>query len=177
MRKLIFVLVLTAVLFGFGGNAFAVELPGVAPEGNNPLNAVHLDTTWLVNGLINRTFGIGAAYERAVLPFLALKVTGGFVFIPGITYINILGGVRGYFLQGAVNGPFVGASAGVQLAAFGFGSAVGFEMLFEGGYKFTLMNGGEGGFFAEPVVALLVIPGGVLRTAYFLFGANLGWSF
>jgi hypothetical protein len=127
--------------------------------------------------LINGTFGIGAAYERALVPFLSLKVTGGFVFIPGITTIHILGGVRGYFLKGAVNGPFVGASAGVQLAAYGYGSAIGFEIFLEGGYKFTLTRGGEGGFFVEPVLGLILIPSGILSAAYFIFGANLGVSF
>ena len=177
MRKIVLVLAAVVLVFGVGGTVSAVALPGAAPEGNNPANAVHLDTTWLVNGLINGSFGIGAAYERALVSFLSLKVTGGFVFIPGITYVNVLGGVRGYFLKGAVNGPFVGAGAGIQLAAYGYGTAVGFEILVEGGYKFTVTNGGKSGFFAEPVIALLLIPGGVLQTAYVLFGANLGWSF
>ncbi|MFP4561933.1 MAG: hypothetical protein ACLFRY_01370 [Spirochaetia bacterium] len=104
MRKIVLILVVGVLVFVAGGTVFAVDLPGAAPEGRNPLNAVHVDTTWLVNGLINSSFGIGAAYERALAPFLSLKGTGGFVFIPGITYINVLGGIRGYFLKGAVNG-------------------------------------------------------------------------
>ncbi len=184
MKKLLLVFVVVAMLVGVGSNAFAQNLPGVAPQGSNPKNAVHLDLSWLFTGLISGGFGIGGAYERGLTPFLSLKITGGFMSFYGGYYINVLGGVRWYFLNlgvadTAVNGPFVGASGGVgilELPYYGYGGVVP-EILFEGGYKFTVMNGGKSGFFAEPVIALLLIPGGVLRTAYFLFGANLGWSF
>ena len=181
MKKLILVLVVVAMLIGVGGNAFAVNLPGVAPEGSNPKNAVHADLSWLFSGLISGGFGIGAGYERAVLPYLSIKATGGFIFWPYGSSISILGGVRGYFLKGAVNGPFAGVSAGVNIASFSYGgygaSGVGFSMLIEGGYKFTVMNGGQGGFFVEPVIGALLGFGAGGVGAGFHWGANIGWSF
>lgn len=180
MKKLLLVLIVVAMLVGVGSNAFAQNLPGVAPQGSNPQNAVHLDLSWLFSGLITGGFGIGGAYERALMPFLSLKVTGGFVFWPYGSYINILGGVRGYFLKGAVNGPFVGISGGVGIISFsGYGysfSGVVPEILFEGGYKFTVMNGGQNGFFVEPVIGYLLAIGPVTAGG-FHWGVNIGWAF
>jgi len=180
MKKLLLVLIVVAMLVGVGSNAFAQNLPGVAPQGSNPQNAVHLDLSWLFSGLITGGFGIGGAYERALMPFLSLKVTGGFVLWPYGSSITVLGGVRGYFLKGAVNGPFAGVSAGVNITSislYGYSvSGVGFAMLVEGGYKFTIMNGGQGGFFVEPVIGAMFAFGAGVGVG-FHWGANIGWSF
>ncbi|MFP4564148.1 MAG: hypothetical protein ACLFRY_12650 [Spirochaetia bacterium] len=185
MKKLLLVLVVVAMLVGVGSNAFAQNLPGVAPQGSNPKNAVHLDLSWLFSGLISGGFGIGGAYERSLTPFLSLKITGGFMSVYGGTYINVLGGVRWYFLHlgvadTAVNGPFVGASGGVGIINFSYYgssySGVVPEILFEGGYKFTLMNGGQNGFFVEPVIGYLLAIGAVAAGG-FHWGVNIGWAF
>jgi hypothetical protein len=182
MKKVLLVLVVVAMLMGTGGTLFAQNLPGAAPEGENPKNAVGIDLGTLFGSLIAGGFGIGGSYEREIIPILSIKVTGAFASFPlWGSVINATGAVRWYFLKTSLNGPYVGAGGGVGIMLTGV-TAVMPIIYGEGGYKFTVMNNGESGFFVEPFIGFSYQPFnisglGIVNLGGFRFGANLGWSF
>ncbi|MFP4564147.1 MAG: hypothetical protein ACLFRY_12645 [Spirochaetia bacterium] len=182
MKRLLIVLVVVVMLGGVGGNVFAQNLPGVAPEGDNPKNAVGIDLGTLFGSLIAGGFGIGGSYERELIPILSIKVTGSFASFPLYgSLVSATGAARWYFLKTSLNGPYVSAGGGVGIMLTG-GTAVMPIIYGEGGYKFTVMNGGESGFFVEPFVGFSYQPfnisgPGMVNLGGFSFGANLGWSF
>ena len=193
MRKLISLCLVAVMLVAAAGMAFAQDtpdLPGVAPAGQNPSNAIQVDVGYLISGLMGGGFGIGGGYEFALSDNFTGKVMGGFVtwswFDTTWSFIDIYGQARYYIWPTAVNGLYVGAGAGVTIFDYSIGSLVWPGIIADVGYKFTLADDGRGGFFLEPYLGFqaLLGTGGTgddvwLTPGYggLRYGLGLGWTF
>lgn len=192
MRKAITLFLVIVMLVGAAGAAVsqdAPDLPGVASVGNNPSSAVQIDLGYLLVGLASGGFGIGGAYEFGITENISAKAMGGFIswsaFGHSASLIDVYGMGRYYIWPVAVNGLYIGAGAGATIASWSWDdesdSSLFPGVLAEVGYKFTLQNDGQGGFFLEPFLGFQQTFGTMAGIAYSAGGARyglaLGWSF
>jgi len=146
-------------------------LPGSAEVGRNPLNAVHLDTAMLVEGIVAGGADIAAGYERSFGTILGVEAEAGYL---GAAYrsatvtwrldvVSVLAGVRLSLLQTAVNGPSVGVAAGPALAWFDWrGQRLFFvwpEVRIDAAMKLSLGKGARGPFVEPRIGYRLVLQG------------------
>ena len=189
---LLLLVFLMGSVFGLVAQERPDELPGVNPEGNDPSNAVQIDLSYLLAGLVSGGFGLGGAYELALDDQQSAKVQGGFfrsgnIFGFSYTFLDVYGSYRYFLWDTALNGLFFNGGAGVVIATWNSDStdtgstSVLPVLLVESGYKWTFGEDATSGFFAEPFAGWRLTLGSFDQTGVtyggFRGGANLGWAF
>lgn len=200
MKRLFSILLVVLMLVAAVGAVSAQDLPGAAPEGQNPSNAIGIDTGYLFWGLTTGGFGIGGSYEFGLSDNFSAKIGGGYLstFFGIVSIFDVYGQARYYIWPVALNGLYVGAGAGASIVSVSWNGTNDFDDGFnddddtddsdttvlpafnaEVGYKFTLANEGQGGFFLEPNIGIQQSIGGLAGAlgGPFRFGVGLGWTF
>jgi hypothetical protein len=170
-------------------------LPGSAEVGKNPLNAAHLDTMMLVEGLAAGGAGIAAGYERSFGTILGVEAEAGYLGAADrsptaprrLDVVSVLAGVRLSLLQTAVNGPSLGLAAGPALAWFAWSGQNLFfvwpQIRIDVAMKLSLGRGARGPFVEPRFGYRLVLQGGEAEGMPIPWhggltgGLRAGWAF
>ncbi|MDR2376954.1 MAG: hypothetical protein LBD96_11025 [Treponema sp.] len=170
-----------------------VILPVFAQEPEKK-NAVFVDLSYPLMGLIYGGFGIGGGYERALLPQVSAGGNFGYVgfSLENIEYLgfDIRADIRYYPLGTAISKFYIGAIASCSSISITYNSSR------QTSYPFTVAGiaGWKGvsgsGFFWEPYVGYrkafgeLKLPAGTGNIDHLsnlinglVFGIGLGWAF